>query len=94
MKSRAVLGLCLLLATAVAAPVKAVELNQAALKGFNRYAELTEQRIHDQARHGQFLWVDALHASERDEFYARLGNGEVVERKPETKDKGRTIETP
>ncbi|MGZ6202295.1 MAG: hypothetical protein ACXWM6_12305 [Thermodesulfobacteriota bacterium] len=84
----------MLLATAVAAPVKAVELNQAALKGFNRYAELTEQRIHDQARHGQFLWVDALHASERDEFYARLGNGEVVERKLETKDKGRTIETP
>ena len=94
LKSRAVLGLSLLMAIAVAVPVRAVELNPAAVDGFNRYAELTEQRINDQAQRGQFLWVDTLPASERDGLYARLRKGEVVDRKLETKENGRTIETP
>ncbi len=94
MKSGAVLGLSLSMAIAAAVPVRAVELNPAAVDGFNRYAELTEQRIKDQARRGQFLWVDTLPASERDEVYVRLRKGEIVDRKLETRENGETIETP
>ena len=94
MKSHTVLGLSLLLAIAVAAPLRAVELNPAAVDGFNRYTKLTEQRINDQARRGQFLWADTLPASERDGVYVRLRKGEIVDRKLESKDNGGTIETP
>lgn len=94
MKSRAVLGFSLLMAIAVAGPARAADLNQAAVDGFNRYAELTEQRINDQTQRGQFLWVDTLPASERDGIYVRLRKGEVVDRKLETKDNGGTIEAP
>lgn len=94
MKSRAVLGLSLLMLIAVAAPVRAAELNQAAVVAFNRYTELTEQRINDQTQRDEFLWVDTLPASERDGIYVRLRKGEVVDRKLETKDNGETIEAP
>ena len=93
MKSRVVLGLSLSMVI-VAAPVRAAELNQAAVDGFNRYAELTEQRINDQTQRGRFLWVDTLPASERDGIYVRLRKGEVVDRKLETKGNGGTIEAP
>ena len=94
MRSHGVLGLSLILAIAVAAPVRAVELNPAAVEGFDRYVKLTEQRIHDQTERGQFLWVDTLPASECDEVYARLRKGEVIDRKLEIKDNRRTIQTP
>ncbi len=94
MKSITLLLVVLLTAIAAAVPVQAAELSQAAIDSFNRYAELTEQRINDQAQRGQFLWADTLPASERDGIYVRLRKGEVVDRKLETKDNGRTIEAP
>lgn len=78
----------------VEAPVRAAELDQAAVDGFNRYAKLTEQRINDQIHRGQFLWVDTLSPMERDGTYARLRKGEVVDIKLETKDNGGAIEVP
>ena len=75
-------------------PAQAAELSQAAVDGFNRYAQLTEERINDQTRRGQFLWVDTLAAGQRDAAYARLRQGEVLEEKLETRDNGRTIEMP
>ncbi len=90
----AVLGLSFLMVLAATTSVPATELNPAAVDRFNRYAELTEQRIHDQTRRGQFLWVDTLPASERDGIYGRLRKGEVVDRKLETKENGRAIELP
>jgi len=94
LKSSTLLIISLLLVIGVAAPLSATELNRAAVDGFNRYAQLTEQRINDQTRRGQFLWVDTLVASDRDTDYARLRRGEVLEERLETKDNGRPIETP
>ncbi len=94
LKSRVAVGLSVLVAIAMAVPARAAELTPAAVDGFNRYVELTEQRINDQIQRGQFLWGDTLPASERDRVYTRLRKGEVVDKKLETKDNGGTIETP
>lgn len=91
---RAVLIFSLLLAVAVAAPVQAVELSHAAVEGFDRYVKSTERRINDQARSGQFLWVNTLSSSERDQFYARLRNGEILDRKLEAEENGKIIKVP
>ena len=94
LRSRAVLMFSLLVAIAVAAPVRAAELSQAAVEGFDRYVRSTERRINDQARTGQFLWVDTLSSSERDQFYARLRNGEILDRKLEAEENGKMIKVP
>lgn len=82
------------MAAALALPVQSAELSQAAVDGFNRYAKLTEQRLNEQTRHGHFLWVDTLPASERDAAYASLRKGEILVKKQEMKDNGKEIETP
>jgi len=94
LKIRAIVWLSVLVTVSLAASAQTAELKSAAIDGFNRYVELTEQRINEQIQSGQFLWVDTLPAREPDEVYARLREGEVVDRKLETRDQGRTIETP
>jgi hypothetical protein len=54
------LWLSLLLVIWVAAPGRTAELSQAAVDGFNRYARLAEQHMHDQIQSGHFLRVDTL----------------------------------
>ncbi len=75
-------------------PARAVELKPTAVNAFNRYAQLTEERINDQTHRGQFLWIDTLEPSLRNAAYARLQQGEVLEEKLETGDNGQSIEMP
>jgi len=51
---RAVLYLSLLVAIAAAAPALTAELNQAAIDGFNRYAQITEQHLDEQVQKAIF----------------------------------------
>ena len=76
------------------APAQSAELTQAAVDGFNRYAQLREQHMNDQIRHGHFLWVDMLPAGEREAAYAKLQKGDILTEKQEIKDGGQEIKTP
>ncbi len=89
--SRLTLALILLLATAGGA----AELKQPTIDAFNRYVQLTEQRL-DADRHpgAPFLRIDQLPVSERESAYHNLRNGQVVISRMETLDKGRKIEVP
>ncbi|MGZ3524248.1 MAG: hypothetical protein ACXU9L_05605, partial [Thermodesulfobacteriota bacterium] len=67
---KALLYLGLLIMIGTAAPALTAELNQAAIDGFNRYAQITEQHMDEQVQNGHFLWVDTLPGAERDAAYA------------------------
>ncbi len=94
LKSGMLLLLSLFLMICIAAPAQTAELSQAAADGFNRYAQLTEQDMHDQIRHGHFLWIDTLSASERDADYKQLRQGKILTQQQEMKDNGQEIKTP
>ncbi len=94
MKFNTVLWLSLLMATLLVVPASAAELSQAAVDGYNRYAQITEQHMNDQIRNGHFLWVDTLPAGERDAAYTQLQQGKIPTQQQETKDNGREVKTP
>ena len=89
----AVLG-CLVLATS-AASAAAAELKPQTVRAFERYVQLTEERMRAEidGRTG-FLWLDRLSAAERDEVLARLGSGEAVIERLETRDGGDEVDIP
>ncbi len=89
--SRLIPALMLLLAAAA----QATELKQPTIDAFNRYVQLTEQRLAAELGHGAaFLRVDGLPAAQRQSAYDRLHNGEVVISRMETLDNGRKVEVP
>jgi hypothetical protein len=68
-------------------PAAAVELKPEAVQGFDRYVQLTEQRMQSELiPGGAFLWVDGLPEAHRSEAYARLQHGEVMTGRLETRD--------
>src|SRR6266478_2733096 len=78
------LPLCLL---ATPAPAEAAELKPEAVQGFDRYVQLTEQRMQTELQPGgAFLWVDDLPEAHRNSAYAQLQRGEVVTGRLETRD--------
>ncbi len=81
--------------TAAPAPNPVVELRPEAVRGFDRYVQLAEQRMKPElTAGGNFLWVDGLPEQRRNEVYARLQRGEVVSAKLETKDPTGESRTP
>ena len=85
---------CLALAVA-AAPTAAVELTPETVRAFERYVQLTEERMRSEVEgRSPFLWLDRLGASERDEVLARLRSGDVVIERLETRDGGAEIDIP
>jgi len=90
--------LCLRTPVAVAALAAALaaatpmELKPATLAAFDRYVQLTETRMSGElAGRAPFLWVDRQPERERAALLARLGRGEVISERLETRDNGRTI---
>jgi len=85
----------LALLTAAPAPSPSVELKPEAARGFERYVQLTEQRMKPELAPGaNFLWVDGLPEPRRSEIYARLQRGEVVAAKVHTNDPSGESRTP
>jgi hypothetical protein len=81
--------------TAVPAPGPPSELRTEAVRGYERYVEITEQRMKKElAPSGPFLWVDDLPEPRRNEIYARLHRGEVVTAKLQTNDPSGESRTP
>jgi hypothetical protein len=80
-----------LLAALIAGPSSfAVDLKPETNSAFNRYVQLSEERMQNEVRAGSFLWADGL-GQQRDEVLERLKRGEVVTRRLETLDHGATL---
>jgi hypothetical protein len=91
---KTLLSVFILLVMGTTAPALSAELNQAAVDGFNRYSQVTEQKMNDQIQGGDFLSIDMLPADERNAAYARLRRGDVLTEKREIKENGQEIKTP
>ena len=80
-------------ASAVAAA--AAELKPETVRAFDRYVELTEERMRAEVEgRSPFLWLDRLDAAGRDEVLARLRSGEVVIERLRTRDGGDEVDIP
>ncbi|MGB6431489.1 MAG: hypothetical protein WBF06_12955 [Candidatus Acidiferrales bacterium] len=76
------------------APAKA-QLTPAAERGFERYVQLTEDRMSAEVRPGApFLWIDRSPEAQRKSGLARLENGEVLSEQLTTSAPGAEISTP
>jgi len=69
----------------------AVDLKPETNAAFNRYVQVTEERMQNEVRAGSFLWADGLAGGQRKEVYERLKRGEVVTQRLETLDGGAAI---
>ena len=77
MKQFSILFLASLFALGTAA--SAAELKPKTAAAFDKYVAATQQRFADELKPGgQFLYIDALPAQERDADYKRLRNGEIL----------------
>ena len=76
-------------------PTGASELKQHTAQAFDRYVQLTEDRIQSEvADPGNFLHVDSLPEKERDAILERAHSGDVVIEPMRTLDKGKEIHVP
>jgi len=94
--SRGALSLGLFFLTALnAATINASELKPHTVKAFQHYEELTEARNQSElSTPGQFLAIDSLSESQREEWISRLKSGQVYIQTLNTKDNDRKIEIP
>jgi hypothetical protein len=73
----------------------AADLRADTVAAFERYVQLTEARMMEEAAGRRpFLWTDRLAEAERREATARLRRGEIVVDRLETRDTGRLIQVP
>jgi len=74
---------------------EAAEPKPEAVQGFDRYVQLTEQRMQTELRPGAaFLWVDGLPEARRNSVYEQLQRGEVVSGRIKTRDSSGELRTP
>jgi hypothetical protein len=74
---------------------KTAELKPEAVRGFDRYVQLTEERMRTELRPGAaFLWVDSLPEARRNAVYAQLQRDEVVSGRLETRESPSELRTP
>jgi hypothetical protein len=87
----------LLVAVCVAstAVLHAADLRPNTAIAFDRYVRLTELRLDDERRAAApFLWVETLPGPQKQEVERQLQRGDVVIRRLETKDGGRSVDIP
>jgi hypothetical protein len=83
------------LLAALTSPAAGGELKSNTVQAFERYTQLTEERINRELRDGKpFLWVDGLPEPHRNTFYAKLRQGEIVMDRLETRENGKEIAVP
>jgi hypothetical protein len=93
--SPASFGIALAIAFAFATLASAADLLPATNAAFDRYVQLTEARMNEEAgAQGRFLWVDRLPEAERRATYAQLDRGEIVVSRLETRDRGAPVKIP
>jgi hypothetical protein len=85
----------LVLATATVLSALPAELKPTTLAAFDRYVQLTEVRMADEIRGtSPLLWVDRQSEPDRAQVRQRLGRGEVVVERMETRDGKNGIDVP
>ncbi len=83
------------LAAVFTATCLALDMDEATIKAFDRYAEVAEQQMQSALRaDGPFLWIDFRPESTRKRLYAQLRSGQFVIRQLDTYDDGREIKVP
>ncbi len=83
------------MALAVSAAAAAAELKPQTVRAFDRYVQLTEERMRAEIDgEAPFLWIDRLADADRDEALARLRSGEVVVERLETRDGRDEVDIP
>jgi hypothetical protein len=87
--SAAVAAVILLVISAT--QVSSAELQPRTVAGFDRYVQVTEQRMKDNP---QFLWVDGLPASQQRAVLEALRRGELVIDRLTTRQSGKEIDIP
>ena len=75
-------------------PGQAVDRKPETDAAFNRYVQLSEQRMQNDLPSGPFLWVDELPTQQREAVSARLKRGEVATQRLETLERGASIPVP
>lgn len=75
-------------------PGQAVDRKPETDVAFNRYVQLSEQRMQNDLPSGPFLWVDELPTQQREAVSARLKRGEVATQRLETLERGASIPVP
>jgi hypothetical protein len=75
-------------------PGQAVDRKPETDAAFNRYVQLSEQRMQNDLQSGPFLWVDELPTQQREAVSARLKRGEVATQRLETLERGASIPVP
>jgi hypothetical protein len=78
----------------ISCPGWAADLKPETITAFDRYVQLTEQRMQNDLEPGRFFWADGLPILQREDLYQRLKNGEVVTQRLETLDRGASIAVP
>ena len=93
MTRKLTLLLCLL--AGATAAIAAAELTPATSAAFERYAQLTEQRISAEVtRPASFLWIDTLPSNRRAEVLRGLQQGGVIIERLKTRDGSKEIPVP
>ncbi len=78
----------------LAAPVLATELKPGTASAFDRYVQVTEERMAKDLHQGIFLRIDALPEVQQQDAYERLLRGEVIVEHISTTENGRAIDAP
>jgi len=78
----------------IVCPSRAVEVKPETSAAFNRYTQLSEQRMQNDLQSGPFLWVDGLPIQQREAVSERLKRGEIVTQRLETLEHGEPIRVP
>jgi hypothetical protein len=78
-----------------AAQPASAQLTPAATRGFERYVQLTEERMSAEERPGgAFLWIDALPPAQRESDLAQLQTGKIISEQLSTSAPAAEIATP
>ena len=86
---------CMVSVSASAVAAAAAELRPETVRAFDRYVELTEERMRAEVEGlSPFLWLDRLDVAEREEVLARLRSGEVVIERLRTRDGRDEVDIP
>lgn len=74
---------------------RAAELKQKTAEAFDRYVQLTEDRMAEELRGGApFLWVDRLPEPKRQNVYAQLRQGQLYIEQLETREDEKRVKIP